>query len=40
MKTRQNNNVTDHTGTIYVENKTELAWLIELGAIYHENPTG
>ena len=29
MKTRQNNNVTDHTGSLYIENKIELSLLIQ-----------
>ena len=36
-KTRQDNNVIDHTDVVYIENETELSWLIGLGTIYDEN---
>ena len=36
-KTRKNNNVTDCIGVVYIENKTELSWLIGLGAVCDEN---
>ena len=38
-KTRQDNDVNDCTGAVYTENKTELSWLIRLGAICDENQT-
>ena len=28
MKTRKNNNVIDHIGSVYAENETELSWPI------------
>ena len=31
MKTRQDNDVTDHIGEVYIENDTELSWTIESG---------
>ena len=34
MKTKQHNNVIDHTNTIYVENEIKVRWLIILGMIY------
>ena len=37
MQTRQNNNVSDHTSMIYVENETELSWSIGSSAICYEN---
>ena len=37
MKTRQDNDVTDHTGAIYVENNIELSWPIESGVVYDKN---
>ena len=37
MKTRQDNNVTDHIGVVYVENETKLPCLIGLGTINDEN---
>ena len=37
MKTRQNNNLIDRTGTVYAENKIELSWPIGLGGVYNEN---
>ena len=37
MKTRQDNDLTDHIGIVYVENKTKLLWLIRLGATCDEN---
>ena len=36
-KTRQDNNVIDHTDVVYIENETELSWLIGLGTSYDEN---
>ena len=40
MKTRQDNNVTNRTTTIYVKNDIELLWLIESGAICNKNQIG
>lgn len=40
MKTKQNNDITDRTGTIYAKNDTELSWLIEPGVVYDENQIG
>ena len=37
MKTKQDNDMTNHGGALYIENDTELLWSIELGAIYDEN---
>ena len=37
MKTRQDNNMTDYTGVVYVENGNELSWSIISGANYDEN---
>ena len=39
MKTRQDNNLIDHTGTVYAEIESELSWLIGSGAICDENQT-
>ena len=36
-KTSQDNDVTDHIGAVYAENKTELLWSIESGDDYGEN---
>ena len=33
MKTRQDNNVIDYTGVVYIENKTKLSWPIKTSAI-------
>ena len=33
-KSRQDNNVTDHTGALYAKNETELSWPIRQGAVY------
>ena len=32
MKTKQENDLTNHTGIAYAENDNELSWLIGLGA--------
>ena len=40
MKTRQDNDMTNHTGVVYVENKTKLSCSIEPSAVYDENKTG
>ena len=37
MKTKQDNNVTDHIGAIHIENETMLSWSIEPGALCDEN---
>ena len=37
MKTRQDNDVTNCTGAIYVENETKLSWSIGRDAICDEN---
>ena len=34
MKIRQDNDMTNGTGAVYVENEIELLWLIRLGTIY------
>ena len=39
MKTTQDKNMTDRIGVVYVQNKTELLFLIEPGAFYDENQT-
>ena len=39
IKTRWDNDVTDHIGMLYTENETRLLWLIELGTIYDKNQT-
>lgn len=40
MKTRHENDVTDHTGAVHTENDIKLLWLIESGADYDENQIG
>ena len=37
IKTREDNNVTDHTGAVYVENDIKLSWSIRSSAICDEN---
>ena len=37
MKTKYNNYVIDRIDGVYVENKTELPWLIKLGVVYGGN---
>ena len=39
MKTRQDNELINHTGVVYIENKKKLFWSIKPGAIYDENQT-
>ena len=39
-KTRLDNDVIDHTGAVYAENKIELSWPIEPGAICDKNQIG
>ena len=34
MKTKQDNDVTNCTSVVHAKNKTELSWLIGLGAVY------
>ena len=36
-KTKQDNDVANHKGVMYVEIKSELSWLIEWDVGYHEN---
>ena len=36
-KMRQDNDVTDHTGAVYAEIRTEFSWKIGQDAVYHEN---
>ena len=36
MKTRQDNDVNDCIGAIYVEIETKLSWPIEQDLVYHE----
>ena len=40
MKIRQDNDVIDHIGAVYVKNETELSWLIESGAVCDKNQIG
>ena len=40
MKTRQNNDMTYHTGGVYAENGNELSWQIRSSANYDENQIG
>lgn len=40
MKSRQDNNVTDHIALVYSKIETELSGLIWLGAVCEENQTG
>lgn len=37
MKTRKDNDVTDHTIVVYVENETKVSWPIELGMVCDQN---
>ena len=39
MKTRQDNNVTDHIDLVYTKIETKLPILIWLNAVYNENHT-
>lgn len=36
-KTRHDNDMIDHKGLLYVENKTKLLWLIQQGMVYDEH---
>ena len=37
METKQDNDMIDCTGAVYVKNDTELSWPIKLGAICAKN---
>ena len=39
IETRKNNNVTEHTSAIYIENNIKLLWSIRPGVVYDENKT-
>lgn len=39
-ETKLDNDVIDHKKVVYVENETELSWLIGSGVIFHENQIG
>lgn len=36
-KTRHDNDMIDHKGLLYVENKTKLLWMIQQGMVYDEH---
>ena len=36
MKTKQDNDVTNHTGVVYIEIETKLSWLIRKNVVYHK----
>ena len=38
--TREDNDVTNHIGAVYIENNTELSWSIGSSGIYTENQIG
>ena len=40
MKTRQDDDIIDHTGVVYAKNKTKLSWPIKPTAFYDENHIG
>ena len=40
MKTRHDNDLTDHTGAVYIENNTKLSWSIESSVVCDENQIG
>ena len=40
MKTKQNNDMTDHTDAVYIKNEIELPWLIVPGLVYDEYQIG
>ena len=40
MKTRQDNDMTDRAGVVYVKNKTKLSWLIKPSVVYDESQIG
>ena len=37
MKTRQDNDMTNSIGVVYLKNKTELSWLIRPGIVCDKN---
>lgn len=37
MKTRQDNDVIDHNGVVYANNKIDLSWLIRPNVVYDKN---
>lgn len=39
-KTRQDNNMTNNTGAIYIKNETEMSWPIGSGKVYDGNQIG
>ena len=39
MKTKNDNDVIEHTSMVYIENNFELSWPIKLGFVYEENHT-
>lgn len=40
MKTRQDNDMIDCTGPLYIENETKLLWLNRQGTVYDVDKTG
>lgn len=40
MKARQDNNMIDHTSTVYIENEIKLPCPIGLGVVFDKNKTG
>ena len=38
-KTRQNNDVIDCIGVVYIKNKIKLSWSIKQGEVYEESDT-
>ena len=40
MKTRQDNDLINHIGVVYVESDIELSWSTRRGAVYDENQRG
>ena len=39
-KMRQDNDMTDHIGSLYAENETHLLWLIRQGMVYDKDEIG
>lgn len=39
VKTRQDNNMTDRTDVIYIENEIKFLWPIDSGMVYDKNQT-
>ena len=37
MKTKQDNDITNHIGAIQVENGMKFSWLVQPGVVYDEN---